>query len=111
MFVFDSLNGEVTAIEEAVSTLANRQPASKFGVGASFTVSDRAALAAFVGDQPLFLYTGGRTHMSSGPVAAADLLTLVEQPNRANCPPIVANVEVTEHPRRRTALASGGAAK
>jgi DNA modification methylase len=105
IFVFDSLNGEIGAIEEALKKLANRQPASKFGVGATFTVTTRSGAAELVGDTPLFLYTGGRTHMSSGPIEAARLESLVEEPNRANYPPIVANVEVSERPQARTVLA------
>jgi DNA modification methylase len=102
IFVYDSPNGEAPAIRAALEDLRSRKPASKFGVGGKIAVIDRASVRKRVGKQPLFLYTGGRTYRTDGPISAADLATLAEAPNRGDCPPIVGNVEVSETPRRRS---------
>ncbi len=100
--VYDSLNGEVPAIEQAVQRLKDRAPASKFGVGGEIIIAMRDEVSKLVDGEPLFLYTGGRTHLTDGAITVAELATLTEAPNRGDCPPIVGNVEVSETPRRRS---------
>lgn len=106
VFVFDNLNGEVSALQEALDHLASNKPASKFGVGGQIEIVGREDVPAIVGRRQLFLYTAGQTYRSAGRIAAGDLQTLKEEPNRASCPPIVANVEVDERPRRRSQQAA-----
>ncbi len=104
--VYEGLNGEVPAIQQAVERLKLRAPASKFGVGGDVVVATRADVPGLVGGEPLFLYTGGRTHMTDGAITVAELETLAEEPNRGDCPPIVGNVEVSEKPRKRSVSAA-----
>lgn len=103
IFVFDNLNGEVTALQRALVELSKKRPASKFGVVGEIQVASRSDLSQLLEAQPLFLYTGGRTYMTEGPIELTDLAELTEKPNRANCPPIIGNVEIREQPRRRSA--------
>jgi DNA modification methylase len=103
VFAYDTLNGEVSSIYAALQKIAGRQPASKFQVGSDFVVATRSQLPDLIKAKRLFLYTGGRTHMTVGRLPRKDLLSIEQEPNRANCQPIVSNVEISEQPARRSA--------
>ena len=106
VFIYETLNGEVSAIRAALDAFGEKRPASKFGVAAQVEIATRTELPELLqGQSQLFLYEGGRTYQTVGPVDVATVRELHETPNRANCPPIVGNVEVDETPRRLSATA------
>jgi DNA modification methylase len=107
-FAYDGLDANKPSIQQALGRLSERRPASKFGVGGPIVVVERSKLAKMLDNDRFYLYPGGRTYMTAGTVEASELATIEATPNRGGYPPILANVEVQEHPQGRD-LAEGSA--
>jgi DNA modification methylase len=79
--------------------IANRQPASKFGVAGDLRVIGEKELVDAVRGRKLYLYRDGRTYFAEGPTTAHRLLELARERAKRRYPPIAANVLVQEKPR------------
>jgi len=85
-----------------IKGVANRQPATKFGVASETIACRMKDFSSHVKKGPYFLYEGGRTWTSSRRVRPKELANLETSPpqrGRYTYPPLVANVEVHVDPR------------
>lgn len=95
----------VAKITQTLEEIAERPPASKFGVRPTFRVCPPRQLEAVLKGRRFYLYTRGRTWDADGKTHVSDLVELAKQewPKRGNdytYPAIVSNVEVHEDPGR-----------
>jgi DNA modification methylase len=97
IIVADGDVNERDALALELKDVANRAPASKFGVAGDIVVVHPEELAKRVGSRKLYLYLNGRTHMTEGPTTPTKLLARSESARRHA--PIAANLRVLEEPR------------
>lgn len=98
------------AVRAALVTLADQQPASKFGVAAEIEVVTIAELQAKVAARDdLFVYPGTRTYEAEGPLTEplAELIARLRADRRTR-PPVLGNLYIREHPRRLDLSQPGG---
>ncbi len=96
------MEGDASDREDVVRELkdiANRQPASKFGIAGDLLVIGEDELADAVRGRKLYLYREGRTHFADGSITARQLLDLARERGQRRYPPIAANILVQETPR------------
>jgi DNA modification methylase len=101
-FGLDAEPSEREAVRDALISLADQQPASKFGVAAEIEVVTVAELQSIVAQRDdLFVYPGTRTYEAEGRVVEAlpDLVARLRADRRTR-PPVLGNLYIRERPRK-----------